>query len=311
VGLATLSLLQRLHGVPSLTPRLRTLLATAGNAPGVPRGALRVAHQRLDDAERGLAPPVPTLETHPAFQPPSGPPPPQPQPQQQRAAAAQQRSLVYAPPAGGLSPERPPPAGHSMGARLPLPPTHAGAHAGAPPFCSQPAAAQSLPPPSQPQRSQPQRSPPRTLRFAPTDDFEAPPAAVRGGGGRKSLHGPDVEAPIEPVRVSADPNPRPSPSPSPSPNQVRVSGDALAREVKEAARTLRLPLRADGGIWEQRAGAMRRVHALLLGGAARHAQCAHLFNSLLKEPLGLQLTDLRSKCVKQACALICEAAWLP
>ena len=53
---------------------------------------------------------------------------------------------------------------------------------------------------------------------------------------------------------------------------------------------------------------MRRMHALLLGGAARHAQCAHLLNTVLKEPLGLQLCDLRSKCVKQACALICEAA---
>ena len=205
MGLATLSLLQRLHGVPSLTPRLRTLLATAANAPGVPRGALRVAHQRLDDAERGLAPPPPTLETHPAFQPPSGPPPPQ-----RAAAAAEQRSLAHAPP-GGLSPERPPPSGHriSVGTRLPLPP----AHAGAPPFRPQPAAAQSLPPPSQQQ----QRSPPRTLRFAPADEFEAPPAAaaaVRGGGGRKSLHGTELgEAPIEPVRVG---------------------GDALAREVREA-----------------------------------------------------------------------------
>ena len=66
---------------------------------------------------------------------------------------------------------------------------------------------------------------------------------------------------------------------------------------------------------------MRRMHALLLGGAARHAQCAHLLNTTLKEPLGLQLGDLRSKTVKQvlrtcssapglACALICEAARL-
>ena len=198
MGLATLSLLQRLHGVPSLTPRLRTLLATAANAPGVPRGALRVAHQRLDDAERGLAPPPPTLETHPAFQPPSGPPPP---PQRAAAAAtAEQRSLTYARP-GGLSPERPPPSGHriSVGTRLPLPPAHAGAHAGAPPFRPQPAAAQSLPPPSQQQRS-----PPRTLRFAAADEYEAPPPAVAvrgGGGGRKSLHGTELgEAPIEPVR---------------------------------------------------------------------------------------------------------------
>jgi hypothetical protein len=50
------------------------------------------------------------------------------------------------------------------------------------------------------------------------------------------------------------------------------------------------------------------LQALLLGGAARHAQCASLFNTVLKEPLGLQLADLRSKCVKQACVVICEAA---
>eukprot|EP00964_Phaeocystis_antarctica_P144526 scaffold110329_cov60-Phaeocystis_antarctica.AAC.1 len=48
-------------------------------------------------------------------------------------------------------------------------------------------------------------------------------------------------------QVSPDPNPNPSPNPN---------------QVKEAARTLRLPLRADGGIWEQRAGAMRRMHLL-------------------------------------------------
>ena len=71
--------------MPSLTPRLRTLLATAANAPGVPRGALRVAHQRLDDAERGILtqPPEPQPLTpipHPAWLGARGRPGPNPDP---------------------------------------------------------------------------------------------------------------------------------------------------------------------------------------------------------------------------------------
>ena len=81
----------------------------------------------------------------------------------------------------------------------------------------------------------------------------------------------------------------------------------LQREVKEIARSLKLPLRAEDG-WQQRNEAMRRLHALLLGGAAQTAGFGAAMRDTLREPLAAQLSDLRSKCVKTACAVIAQAA---
>ena len=72
----------------------------------------------------------------------------------------------------------------------------------------------------------------------------------------------------------------------------------LQREVKEIARSLKLPLRAEDG-WQQRNEAMRRLHALLLGGAAQTAGFGAAMRDTLREPLAAQLSDLRSKCVKK------------
>ena len=288
--IATLGLLQRLHAVPAVAPRLRALLSSAANAIGVPRGALRIASARLDDADRGIAPTVPRLETHAGFQAPRTP----------AATAADRRC-------SGVAADTPHSAACAstlassgravadgavtfVGARLPTTPgdTMAGASQLPPP----PTASRAQQAPKTP-RGHSQLPQPRTPHQATCDGgfpghlaTTARPARKSLGGG-KGIHGDsDVFGRLEPVRVGSD---------------------ELSREVREAARTLKLPLRAEG-TWEQRAAAMRRLEALLLGGCARHAQCAHLFNSLLREPLGLQLADLRSKCVKQACLVICEAA---
>ncbi len=191
-GAATLALLQRLHAVPSLTPRLRATLATAANAPGVPRGALRVAHARLDDAERGLAPHPPRLETHPAFSAPSAAATPR------AAPASGERERDQTPPGD-------PPSGTYAGlstltgARLSLPPAGSAADAEVSPPRSQ------LPPP-------PKAAAPRTPHHPqpPPPAAPEPPlsagreAEVRGlapvpRGGRKSLHGTGLgEAQVQP-----------------------------------------------------------------------------------------------------------------
>ena len=246
--IATLGLLQRLHAVPAVAPRLRALLSSAANASGVPRSALRIASARLDDADRGIAPTVPRLETHAGFQTPRTP------------AAADRLPTTPGDTAAAAS-------------QLPPPPTARAA-------------------PKTP-RSHSQLPQPRTPHQATCDGGMGHLAATTSRPPRKSLGGNKGVHGGEPSDMPVGP--------------VRISSDELPREVREAARTLKLPLRADG-TWEQRAAAMRRLEALLLGGCARHAQCAHLFNSLLREPLGLQLADLRSKCVKQACVVICEAA---
>ncbi|KOO29951.1 clip-associating protein 1-like protein [Chrysochromulina tobinii] len=92
------------------------------------------------------------------------------------------------------------------------------------------------------------------------------------------------------------------------PSPVRVgSTEEATRELRELARELRRPLRQDGA-WQERAAAMRRVHGLLLGSAARLPTFGLLFHTHMVEPLSLQLTDLRSKCVKLACDVIAEGA---
>ena len=80
------------------------------------------------------------------------------------------------------------------------------------------------------------------------------------------------------------------------------------KELRDIARELKQPIRQDG-TWQDRAAAMRRLHGLLLGGAPqRLPSFAHLFHTHMIEPLSLQLKDLRSKCVKLACEVICEGA---
>ena len=92
------------------------------------------------------------------------------------------------------------------------------------------------------------------------------------------------------------------------PSPVRVtSAEEAGRELREMAREMRQPLRQDG-VWKERAAAMRRLHGMLLGGAARLPQFAALLHTHMTEPLSLQLKDLRSRCVKLACEVINEAA---
>ena len=85
------------------------------------------------------------------------------------------------------------------------------------------------------------------------------------------------------------------------------SADELVSHVGEICRSLQQPVRTEE-LWEERALAMRRLHALLLGGAAQHEQFARLANSDLAAPLALQLTDRRSKCIKIACLAAGEVA---
>ncbi len=70
-------------------------------------------------------------------------------------------------------------------------------------------------------------------------------------------------------------------------------------QVREIARGLRQPVRHERS-WSERSAAMRRLHALLLGGAAAHPHFIGHVSGTLCELLGVQLSDLRSKCVKQA-----------
>ena len=119
------------------------------------------------------------------------------------------------------------------------------------------------------------------------------PASGRGGGvaggGRKSV-GAEVEF-VGP----------------PSPVRVRSSEEAL-RELREIARELKKPQRDADGVWQERAGAMRRLHGLLLGGVARLPHFSTQLHTHLVEPLAAQLKDLRSRCVRIACGALALAA---
>lgn len=122
-----------------------------------------------------------------------------------------------------------------------------------------------------------------------------------------------LEAILAPPPSPADKHPTPAEKKPPLEEDGPVSPlivaslDELAREIGEIAKALREPIRQERS-WKARAAAMRRAKALLLGGASEHRGFADLVGTVLCEPLGMQLADLRSKCVKQACHLVCDLA---
>lgn len=89
------------------------------------------------------------------------------------------------------------------------------------------------------------------------------------------------------------------------PAPIECTVEEMAPQLKEVGRTLRQPVRHERS-WEERLLAMRKLHALLLGGIARHAGFCRLANAELTQPLAMQLADNRSKCVRLACTVIGE-----
>jgi len=89
------------------------------------------------------------------------------------------------------------------------------------------------------------------------------------------------------------------------PAAIACASDELAGHIKEISRSLRQSV-TEARSWEERALAMRKLHALLLGGVAGHPSFARLANAELAPPLALQLADNRSKCIKLACTVIGE-----
>ena len=162
------------------------------------------------------------------------------------------------------------------------------------------------------------RPPAAAAVAAAAETAEAPATA-----GRAAATAAAAAAAVPPPSASAHPPPPPPPSGArherrsvaaiddeylAPPSPVRVGGvEELSRELREIAKELRQPLRLDG-VWQERAAAMRRLHGLIAGGASRLPPFANLLHSHLAEPLGMQLKDLRSKCVKLACEVLIAAA---
>ena len=330
---ATLSLLQEVQATNIAS--FRSQLAAAATSVGIPRGAVRAVNGRLEEVERGTAPYLPPL--HVAYPPP--PPLPTPlapslssvstvatpglQPSHAVATPTHAGSSAYGGGGrtGGCS-ERHLPTPHSSAsvaaelqhaagqhhAASHQPPMSAAHH----PFHPHATPQTTHGPPTSPHAAYTHASPLPTHAAAPSNAPAAPTHAFPPLHASEASHGgPPSTASSRPERgerperrslAATDDEFLSAPSP------VRLGGpEEAARELKDIARELRQPLRQDG-VWQERAAAMRRLHGLLLGGAGRLPTFAHLFHVHMVEPLALQLKDLRSKCVKLACAVIIEAA---
>ena len=314
---AALLLAQELH---VLSPAaVRNAVASSATQPGVPRGAARHVHARIDEVERGVAPALPPL--HVAY-----PPPP--------PAPVASDSYMYGggstTPGGSLrasmtgyhtpSSARGSPRGTPSAAPLTATGLYsAGSVSSAPGACGEAFAMSggldpyslAMDPPARSQFHPPQHHappavsplPPSAAAPSPSMSISLPPSVASTLAPAPSSTTPSASHRTERRSLAAAEDEYANP-----PSPIRIgSAEAATRELREIARELRQPLRLDG-VWQERAGAMRRLHAILLGGACRLPSFAHLLHVHTCEPLSLQLRDLRSKCVKLACEVISEAS---
>eukprot|EP00698_Gefionella_okellyi_P015838 TRINITY_DN4492_c0_g1_i1.p1 TRINITY_DN4492_c0_g1~~TRINITY_DN4492_c0_g1_i1.p1 ORF type:complete len:976 (+),score=232.94 TRINITY_DN4492_c0_g1_i1:30-2957(+) len=92
-------------------------------------------------------------------------------------------------------------------------------------------------------------------------------------------------------------------APTVADSEVKIVKVHTEKELAREMESIRSSLQEGASMWETRCSALKQLHGLALGGAADFANFLPLVDSL-KDLLAVQVSDLRSQVVRDACACI-------